>query len=349
MNSLERATKVLRGEIPDRVPVALHAYLMACRMHDARFDDILRNGTLMAEAQLGLWRTFGHDVLMLEIGVCAAAEALGATIRYTPDGPPHVEEPLLKNLDDLDKLSVPDPNRTFPLDQMLLTTRLVKQETQGEVFINGRSDQGPIALALALTGPERFLTMLMEPEYESWCRKLLDLCSRVNIAIGEAQIRAGAHSSTIGLAGASLISPGLFKRFELPRAKAYCEALQRAGGFAFVHACGHETIMLENLIATGADCLELDPETDPATCKQTVQGRTSVLGMLHPTQVMRFGTPEAVREHTSQILTTMAPRGGFLVGPGCALPADTPVENVAALMDCVRREGTYGANGELKR
>jgi len=61
------------------------------------------------------------------------------------------------------------------------------------------------------------------------------------------------------LAGASLISPGLFECFELPRAMAYCDALKRASGFAFVHACGHETIMLKNLIATGADCLELDP------------------------------------------------------------------------------------------
>jgi uroporphyrinogen decarboxylase len=170
----------------------------------------------------------------------------------------------------------------------------------------------------------------------------------VNIAIGEAQLRAGAHSSTIGLAGASLISPGLFECFELPRAMAYCDALKRASGFAFVHACGHETIMLKNLIATGADCLELDPETDPATCKRAVQGRASVLGMLDPTQVMRFGTPDAVREHTTHILATMAPRGGFLVGPGCALPADTPSENVAALMECVRREGVYGADGELK-
>jgi uroporphyrinogen decarboxylase len=348
MDSLERATKVLRGEVPDRVPAALHCYLMACRMRGGRFDEILRDGAMMAEAQLGLWKTFGHDVIMLETGVCAAAESLGASIRYTSDGPPHVEEPLIKDLDDLETLSVPDPERTFPLNQLLRTTRLVSQATQGKVFINGRADQGPIALALALTGPERFLTMLMDPDCEAWCRKLLTLCSRVNIAIGEAQLRAGAHSSTIGLAGASLISPKLFQQFELPGARAYCTALKRKGGFAFVHACGHELLMLENLMATGADCLELDPETDPATCKRVVQGRASVLGMIDPTQIMRFGTPAIVAEHTAHILKTMAPHGGFLVGPGCALPADTPSENVAALMECVRRDGVYRADGELK-
>jgi uroporphyrinogen decarboxylase len=348
MNSLERTVKVLRREIPDRVPVGLHNYLMACRLHGGRFDEILRSGEMMAEAQLSAWRTFGHDVIMLEIGVCAEAEALGSKIRYTADGPPHVEEPLIKDLEDLDKLCVPDPERTFPLNEVLKTTRIVRQETNGKAFVNGRSDQGPIALALALTGPERFLTMLADPEYQPWCRKCVEFCSRVNIALGEAQLRAGAHSSTIGLAGTSLISPRLFDVFELPGTRAFCSALQRKGGFAFVHACGNETKLLNNLLATGADCFELDPGTDVETCKRTVQGRASVLGMIDPAQVMRRGTPEVVREQTSRILARMASGGGFIIGPGCALPADTPPENVAALMECTHREGVYGADGELK-
>jgi uroporphyrinogen decarboxylase len=348
MESIERVTKVLRGELPDRVPVGLHCYLLACRMHGGRFDEILRSGELQAEAQLNAWRTFGHDVIMLENGVCAEAEALGCAIRYTADGPPHVAEPLIKELDDLDKLRLPDPERTFPLNELLKATRIVKQETGGKVFINGRSDQGPIALALALTGPERFLTMLMEPEHRDWCLRLVDFCTRVNVALGEAQRRAGADSSTIGLAGTSLISPALFDAFELRGARAFCAALRRSGGFAFVHACGDETLLLENLLATGADCLELDPQTDAATCKRAMQGRASVLGMIDPAQVMGLGTPEAVRRQARQMLALMGPGGGFIIGPGCALPADTPEENVQALMECARREGVYGADGRLR-
>ena len=77
MDAIERVTRVLRGELPDRVPVGLHCYLLACRMLGGRFDEILRSGELQAEAQLKAWRTFGHDVIMLENGVCAEAEALG--------------------------------------------------------------------------------------------------------------------------------------------------------------------------------------------------------------------------------------------------------------------------------
>jgi uroporphyrinogen decarboxylase len=301
----------------------------------------------MAEAQLNAWRTFGHDVIMLENGVCAEAEALGSAIRYTADGPPHVEEPLIKELDDIEKLRLPDPERTFPLTELLKATRIVKRKTGGKVFINGRSDQGPIALACALTGPERFLSMLMEPERRAWCLRLVDFCGRVNVALGEAQLRAGADSSTIGLAGLSLVSPVLFDTFELPNARAFCTALRNAGGFAFVHACGNETLLLESLLATGADCLELDSVTSAETCKRTVQGRVSVLGMVDPVQVMRLGTPDSVWRETSRVLDVMGSGGGFIIGPGCALPQDTPEENVQALMECVRREGVYRPDGRL--
>jgi uroporphyrinogen decarboxylase len=348
MESVERVTKVLRGELPDRVPVGLHCYLLACQMHGGRFDEILRSGELQAEAQLKAWRTFGHDVIMLENGVCAEAEALGSPIRYTEDGPPHVAEPLIKRLSDIDELRVPDPERTFPLNELLKATRIVKRETGGKVFVNGRSDQGPVALALALTGPERFLTMLMEPERREWCLRLVDFCSKVNVALGEAQRLAGADSSTIGLAGTSIISPALFDAFELPGARAFCSALRRIGGFAFVHACGDEALLLENLLATGADCLELDPQTDPEKCKSAVRGRASVLGMMDPVQVMRFGTPETVRHQASRMIALMGAGGGFIIGPGCALPPDTPVENVQALMECARRDGVYDSSGRVR-
>jgi uroporphyrinogen decarboxylase len=345
MDAVERVAKVLRGEVPDRVPVALHNFLMACRMHGGRFHEILRDGEAMAEAQLAFWRKCGHDLLMLEVGVCAEAEALGCKIRYTADGPSHVEEPLVKELDDIEKLALPDPERTFPLNELLKTTRIVKRETGGKVHVNGRADQGPVALACALVGPQRFLTMLIDPETQAWCRRLLAFCGQMNVALGEAQRRAGADSSTIGLAGVSLISPAMFDSFELPGARAFCLAMQRGGGFGFVHACGDETLLIKNLVATGANCLELDPGTDAISCKRMVQGRTSVLGMIDPTQVMRFGTPADVQRQANQMMSTMGPGGGFIMGPGCALPADTPFENVQTLMECARREGVYGLDG----
>jgi len=342
MSSFERVLAVLEGKVPDRVPVGLHNYLMAARMHGLALDEMVRNGEALAEAQLAAWREFGHDLIMHEFGVCAEAEAMGCKIRYQRDQPPRVQEPLIRSLEDIDQLHVPDPDTTFPLNQLLLGTRILCRQTRGRVFINGRSDQGPVALAMALCGPEQFLLKLMAPELESWVNRLLDICSQMNIALGRAQRRAGAHSSTIGLAGTSIISPALFDKFEAQRAAAFCRALKAAGCHAFVHACGKETHLLPNLIATGASALELDPATDLQCCKQATRSRTAVLGMLDPAHILCSSSRDEVREHVRQTLRVMAPEGGFIAGPGCALPAHTKEENIHELMDCVRREG-FGA------
>ena len=347
MTSLERVTAVLDHRLPDRVPVALHNYLLACRMAKADFSQILRDGEALAEAQLAAWREFGHDVIMHENGIHAEAEAMGCAVLYQAGIAPHVERPVVTTPSDIDQLRVPEPDTTFPLNELLKATRILVRQTAGKVFINGRSDQGPIALALALCGPERLLTWLAEPDSRSYVDRLLDLCSRMNVAFGLAQIRAGAHGSTIGLAGTSLISPAMFDDLELPRAAAFCAAMHQAGGRAWVHACGNETRLLQNLIRTGADCLELDPRTDPSSCKNAIEGRTSVLGMLEPAHILCSAGVDEVRRHTLAIMNIMAPGGGFLMGPGCALPPETRLENVHAVTECAARQGVYAADGTL--
>ncbi len=348
MTSLERTLAVLDHLIPDRVPVGLHNFLMALRMIGADFSAGARSAETLAEAQLAAWREFGHDVIMHENGVCAEAEALGCGILYQPDLPPHVAEPVIKSFDDIDRLTVPDPETTFPLSELLKATRILVRETGGKVFVMGRADQGPMALAAALCGPEKFLLACTDEELRPRVLQLLHICSRMNVVYGEAQRRAGAHGSSIGAYGSNLISPRMYDELEAPGDKAFCDAMRAVGCRSFVHSCGDETTLLPRLIRTGADCLELDPGTDPAACKSAVHGKVSVLGMLDPGHILWRGTREVVRRHTLEILSVMAPGGDFILGPGCALPPDTPPEVIYTVMECARNAGVYQSDGLLR-
>ena len=71
LTSLERVTTVIRGGIPDRVPVDLHNFLMVAQASGLPFPDFLQSGEAMAEGQLKAWREFGHDLLILENGTVA--------------------------------------------------------------------------------------------------------------------------------------------------------------------------------------------------------------------------------------------------------------------------------------
>jgi uroporphyrinogen decarboxylase len=48
-----------------------------------------------------------------------------------------------------------------------------------------------------------------------------------------------------------------------------------------------------------------------------------------------------VREKCLEALEILGPGGGFILGPGCALPATTPSENIDILIETAREHGRY--------
>jgi uroporphyrinogen decarboxylase len=87
--------------------------------------------------------------------------------------------------------------------------------------------------------------------------------------------------------------------------------------------------------------LELDYKVDLVKAKQAIQGRSTFLGPIEPSGVMALGTPELVTEKCKEAIEILAPGGGFILGPGCALPASTPPENVHAMLEAAYRFGRY--------
>ena len=330
----------LAGQPVDRPPVGLHNFLMTGRY--AGFHDLgqwLQDGDLIAEAQLALWRDIRHDALMIENGVTAMAQALGSEIAYQKEVPPHVMRPLLaERLEDIEKLRVPDPERAHPLCEVLKAVRICRRETGGRVYVQGRADQGPNALAMALRGPEQWVLDLMDPDCEALVERVLEFTTDCCLRYAQALIGSGAHGTSIGGAGLSMLSPGLYRRFELPHERRWSKGVHKVGGHAFVHICGDESPILRDMVSSGADSLELDPGTEAAAVKSEVLGTTAVLGMLRPT-LFELGTVAQVREHARQTLATFAGCPRLILGPGCALPVDTKPENLAALMEEVSKHG----------
>ncbi|MEI7845484.1 MAG: uroporphyrinogen decarboxylase family protein [Chloroflexota bacterium] len=350
MTSLERVETVLRGGIPDRVPVALHNFIMTAQSSGMPYPEYFQNGEAMAEGHLKAWREYGHDVLVLENGTAALAEACGCQVEYMAAGAPVAHGAAIRSLDDIDKLVIPDPYTAHPLVENLKMTRNVIREVGQHVFVMGRADQGPFSLASMLLGMENFLMALSDPTKKEKLHHLLEFSLEVVYRYAIAQMEQGAHITSIGesIAGPDVCSPRMYKEFEWGYAKQLVERLKTKNIRLAYHICGNATRIITDMVATGAAVLELDYKCDLPKIKAATLGKTTILGVIDPSSVLSRGSPEMVEARAREELTILAPGGGLIMSPGCGLPAFTPAENLHALIETTHRYGQYDATGALK-
>ena len=167
---------------------------------------------MMAESQLKVWRAFKHDVILVENGTTAMAGAFGCGIGFSEDTAPRVIDPVLKSLDDVDKLQIPDSREARSLMAVQRAVSILRRELGNEVFIMGRADQAPMALAACLRGHETFLLDLGLTEDPKAIERLLDICLDATTRYAFALQEAGAHGTCIGEFGTDVISPTMYRK-----------------------------------------------------------------------------------------------------------------------------------------
>lgn len=349
MNSIERVQTVLAGGIPDRVPVDLHNFMVTAQAFGMPFPEFFKNGEAMAEAQIRAWKEFGHDVLLLENGTAALALACGCGVEYFDESAPVSFTPAIASLDEIDQLHMPDPYRDADLPELLKTTRIVVQEIGDRAFIMGRADQGPFSLAAMILGMDKFLYELATRKNLDAIHRLLEFALEASYRYCVAQMEQGAHMTSIGesLAGPDVCSPKIYKAFEWPYAQRLVACLAAKNIPLAYHICGNATRIAGDMADTGAAVLELDYKCDLPKIKEATRGKSTILGVLDPSGVMALGSAELVREKAREELEILAPGGGLILGPGCALPPTTPPENIHALIETAHRFGRYTPDGRL--
>ena len=143
------------------------------------------------------------------------------------------------------------------------------------------------------------------------------------------------------LAGPDVCSPSVYNRFAFPYQKRLIETLRAEGKEIGLHICGNATRIIASMVDTGSLFLQVDYKIDHHQCKLVATGKTTLVGTVDPSAVMAFGTPEDVTARARHDIELLAPGGGFVLSPGCTLPAATPNENVTALVEAAWMYGRY--------
>jgi uroporphyrinogen decarboxylase len=343
MTSLERCMTVLKGGIPDRVPVCLENFQHAAALAGYTMRGYCLDGEKMAAAHIAAWEKFGHDMIDLENGVAALAQAAGCEVRFTDDAPPWITGHALESIEQVDRLKPIDPYQDGTLPEMIKATRLIADELGGRVCLLAEADQGPFSLASEILDPQELLVTLLDPSKEAMVHRLLEYTYEQVLRYARALIDAGAHLTMVGesISGPDVCSPDIYRRFAFPYQKRLVETLRAEGKEVGMHICGNVTPIIEPVVDTGALFLQVDYKIDHEVCKRVARGKTTLVGTVDPSGVMARGTPEDVVRAARHDIQYLAEDGGFILGPGCTLPYTTPDENVAALVEAAKEFGRY--------
>ena len=343
MNSLQRVKAVLAGQIPDRVPVCLHNFMLAAREAGIPMEKYRSDPEAIACAHLTALEKYGHDCLLIDTDTTMLAEAMGATSECAPNEPGRIVAPAIRSLGEVDRLELINPETDGRIPALLEAVKLMVKEVGNEVAIRGNADQAAFDLACLVRGVEAFLMELASEPENPGIARLLEICYQSHLAVHRALHKAGAHFTSMGdsLAGPDVISPAMFNRFARPYEERLVRDLAAEGIFTVIHICGDTSRILDHLSGYPFCGFELDYKTDARRAKSSVGAGHVLFGNLDPSGVIARGAPAMIREKTRQLIDLWKPGGLFVLNAGCAIPANTPEENIRALLATAREEGVY--------
>lgn len=351
MTPLERMYAVSRGEIPDFLPVLPQSFLFA--MKDSGYDigQVNRNPALMARCHLECMEKYGYDGCVMDVDDATLAEACGAHVLFREENVAVVDEsrPVLKDLRGVDDLKVPDPERDGRLPEWIETTQRIAEKVGKTHIVMGRGDTGPFSLLTLLRGPENFMIDMLE-EDEDVIFHALEWALKAHIAFAKAELQVGANVTSMGdsYASPNLVSPDIYRKYALPYEQKVVQAVQTDDQFYAIHICGDTNKIIADMGKTNARILEVDWKLDMKRAREVVPDYSLLMGNVNPSDPLYLGRPSDVREAVRKIVDDTKGRG-LIISSGCAIGANTPPENIKALVDAARKYGAHDYVAELQQ
>jgi uroporphyrinogen decarboxylase len=337
MNGHERIRAALEGRRPDVTPVMLHNFMMAAAESGVAMSRYRKDPAEAARCHIEAVEKYAYDGIVIDIDTATLAGAVGAPVAFPDDEPALCKGPALASLEQARDLAPPDIDGYWGVQAWLETTRRVKDYFGDQAYVRGNCDQCPFSLAASIRGAAGWMLDLMDPEKEEDAHRLLRYATSATARFVELMAGAGADMTSNGdsPAGPSVVSPAIYRKFALPYEGLVAETAHRLGRPYLLHICGKTEPILEDMVASGADALELDAKTGVLRARDALRGRATFVGNLDPT-LLAMGTPAAVEKQTRELLAAFGGEPRFILNAGCAIPATTPPENLRAMIRTAR-------------
>jgi uroporphyrinogen decarboxylase len=338
LNGRQRIDAALHGRWPDRTPVMLHNFMMAAREAGISMRQYRDDPRLIAQSFGEAAERYRLDGIMVDIDTVTLAGAVGVPIDFPEDHPARSKGSCLPVLEAVRDLQPADISKDPRIQILVEAVAILVREYGDEIFIRGNCDQSPFSLAGEMRGLDQWLMDVASQENDEFVHRLLDYCTGITCQLLRMMAQTGAHMLSNGdsPAGPDMLSPRFYATYALPYEQHVAACSHELGLPYLLHICGKTDRILQQMMQIGADALEIDFKTNLQLAHDTLQDKVTFVGNIDPSGVLARGTPELVKLKTVELLNTFADSPRFVLNSGCALPPDTPAENIRAMLACVR-------------
>ncbi len=319
-----------KGKKGNRPPVGNPTSIVCHDLMDATgisFPEAHLDSQAMADLALAGHEILGFDTVMPEYSVDQEAAALGCEVNWGGRD----MMPDTKNFPhkDFSEIRVPDDFLEKPSMRVVLDAlSILRRHVGGKVAIIGKC-MGPWTLSYHLAGTQNFLLHVGRKENEKIERMLRQLMP-ATIASARAQFQAGADIVVLAdHATGNLVGPYHYEEHLLPIHKELTSTIE---GPLILHVCGNCTDRLELFADAGFDAYHFEWQVDAKTAVKKIGHRMALVGNVNNPETLYQGTPEDVYKQARYAIEA----GVDIIGPECAIPLATPMENLKAIVEAAR-------------
>ncbi len=318
---------MFNGRRGERPPVGNPTSIVCHGLMDAAgayFPQAHLDANAMAELALAGHEVAGFDTVMPEFSVQQEAAALGCEV----DWGDRDMMPVNKTCPNADFSDIRVPVNILEKPSMkvvLEALSILRRHVGGQVAIVGKV-MGPWTLSYHMAGTQEFLLQIGMGEKQQVTKMLRQLMP-VTIAFARAQFQARADIVVLAdHATGDLVGPYHYEEFLLP---IHQEITSQIDGPLILHVCGNCSDRLELFARSGVDAYHFEWQVDARMAVKEVGQTLSLIGNVNNPDTLFNGTPDDVHKQVRYAVDA----GVNIIGPECAIPLATPLENLKAIAE----------------
>ena len=337
MNGYERIQAALKDEKPDKIPVMLHNFMVAAKEAGVSMAQFRDNPKVMAEVFIKSVGKYEFDGILVDLDTVTLAGAVGVPVDFPQTEPARSHKGNLLTLAEVKNLKKVNIENYRYVQNWLEATRIIKQYFKNEIYVRGNCDQAPFSLASMMRGSQDWMLDLImgEPELVT---ELLEYCTDISCQFIRLMAQTGCDMVSNGdsPAGPEMVSPEMYEMFALPWEKIVVDEAHKCKLPYTLHICGNTETILDLMLKTGTDAVELDYKTDVQKAFNVTHDKACFIGNIDPSGVIAMGNIDLVAKKTNELLEIYSKTNRFILNAGCAIPSNTPEENLRTMIRIAR-------------